>query len=501
MPSFTEVLHAVHDAWVEQARRGASNKPTRSPRRCASAPAAASAVQVDRLACTDERGDVRPVPRDRGHAARRTTTTASAVSAARRSSRSRRCSTRCWSASLEGNDEAAPPRRARSTRWRRAASTTTSAAASPATRWTARWLVPHFEKMLYDQAGFVRVYTHGAPTDAATRGTAASSSAPSATCCATCVSPAAGSRRPKTPTAKATKACSKPGHRAEIRASPPRRPRSTNDVMRVLRRRPTAATSRAATSSFRPLDADPTVPARIAAATETLFAARSNARPSTARRQGHHRDQRDVHRRARRGRRRVRPPDWIAAAAEIAEFLLANLRRADGRWLQRLAGRGRRAAPRGGRRRGVARRCVHPPRRGHRRAAVDRTRRAPPPNRLLDLFWDEPRAACSPSVATRRRWSPTRRKPSTAPPRRPTPSARSPWPVLAALTGEDLYDERAPRRSSTAFPIGEHPAGFSHATFRRPPARARAATEVVIPGRADVDCWSRRIDPRGAPSP
>ena len=48
-------------------------------------------------------------------------------------------------------------RRARRSRPRsptsaRAASTITSAAASPATRSTTRWLVPHFEKMLYDNA-------------------------------------------------------------------------------------------------------------------------------------------------------------------------------------------------------------------------------------------------------------------------------------------------------------------------------------------------------------
>ena len=42
--------------------------------------------------------------------------------------------------------------RRRSTRWRRAGCTTSSAAASTATRSTERWLVPHFEKMLYDNA-------------------------------------------------------------------------------------------------------------------------------------------------------------------------------------------------------------------------------------------------------------------------------------------------------------------------------------------------------------
>ena len=50
---------------------------------------------------------------------------------------------------------------ARSTRWPRAESTTRWAAASRATRWTRVWLVPHFEKMLYDNALLARAYLHG----------------------------------------------------------------------------------------------------------------------------------------------------------------------------------------------------------------------------------------------------------------------------------------------------------------------------------------------------
>ena len=44
--------------------------------------------------------------------------------------------------------------------WPRAASTTSSAAASTATRPTTSWLVPHFEKMLYDNALLARLYLH-----------------------------------------------------------------------------------------------------------------------------------------------------------------------------------------------------------------------------------------------------------------------------------------------------------------------------------------------------
>ena len=51
--------------------------------------------------------------------------------------------------------------RRRSTGWPAAGSTTSSAAASPATRSTPVWLVPHFEKMLYDNALLARAYLHG----------------------------------------------------------------------------------------------------------------------------------------------------------------------------------------------------------------------------------------------------------------------------------------------------------------------------------------------------
>ena len=39
-------------------------------------------------------------------------------------------------------------------------STTSSAAASPATASTREWVVPHFEKMLYDNALLLRAYAH-----------------------------------------------------------------------------------------------------------------------------------------------------------------------------------------------------------------------------------------------------------------------------------------------------------------------------------------------------
>ena len=74
-----------------------------------------------------------------------------------------------------------PPR---STRWRPVASTTTSAAGSPATRPTRVWLVPHFEKMLYDQALLVGAYLRGHLVTGTATATARSSRRRSTTCCA-----------------------------------------------------------------------------------------------------------------------------------------------------------------------------------------------------------------------------------------------------------------------------------------------------------------------------
>ena len=85
------------------------------------------------------------------------------------------------------------------------------------------WLVPHFEKMLYDQALLVRVYLHAylvfgeRPLEAGRRGDDRVRAARSA------ASTRAASSRPRMPTrptstATATRACSTRGRRAEVRA-------------------------------------------------------------------------------------------------------------------------------------------------------------------------------------------------------------------------------------------------------------------------------------------
>ena len=68
-----------------------------------------------------------------------------------RSLRAHRSSRRRWAPS------SAPARR-----WPAVASTTSWPAASPATASTTSWVVPHFEKMLYDNALLLRAYAHWA---------------------------------------------------------------------------------------------------------------------------------------------------------------------------------------------------------------------------------------------------------------------------------------------------------------------------------------------------
>ena len=92
-----------------------------------------------------------------------------------------------------------------------------------------RWLVPHFEKMLYDQALFVRLYAHAA---AATNspGGARSSPRPSSTWSAIYGSREVDSPRPRMPTppdrtATTTRDCSTRGRRPRSpRRSAPSRP-------------------------------------------------------------------------------------------------------------------------------------------------------------------------------------------------------------------------------------------------------------------------------------
>ena len=68
--------------------------------------------------------------------------------------------------------------------WPAAACTTRSAAAFTATPWTPHWLVPHFEKMLYDNAQLAALYLHAWLGDGRRRVPPRSPRRPSTTSCA-----------------------------------------------------------------------------------------------------------------------------------------------------------------------------------------------------------------------------------------------------------------------------------------------------------------------------
>ena len=195
------------------------------------------------------------------------------------------------------------------------------------------WLVPHFEKMLYDNALLVRLYPT-AGSSRASRATARCWPRPSATCSATSASPAAASRRRRTPTAKARRASSTSGPTAQV-------------ARRARRGRPTSAGTGTA---FRPggnFEHGTTIPNRmhargelarppeVEAARQRALRRPGHAGPARARRQGADRVERLRRRRAGRGRGRGRrAPTGSPPPSTTAEFLLAHLRRADGRWLR-----------------------------------------------------------------------------------------------------------------------------------------------------------------------
>ena len=152
MPSWRRCCGAVADAWDERARRD-----PRAGRRSGRAAGAAArvAAAVGGAAASGARSTTRC-------AALR----ASFDSVARRLGRraevpaARRCIEFLLAAAARDGAEARMALR-RCARWPAAASTTRSAAASRATRSTRRWTVPHFEKMLYDNALLARAYLHG----------------------------------------------------------------------------------------------------------------------------------------------------------------------------------------------------------------------------------------------------------------------------------------------------------------------------------------------------
>ena len=167
--------------------------------------------------------------------------------------------------------------RTRCARWPRAACTTRSAAASRATRSTPYWLVPHFEKMLYDNALLARAYLHGWQVTGeplfrrVVRGDARLGAARDARARGRLLSPRS------TPTPRAWRASSTSGRVEELREALGRARRRRGD--RLVRRHRRAATSRARTSPCA-APGEPERPRRLAA-TPVRGARRSASGPGS----------------------------------------------------------------------------------------------------------------------------------------------------------------------------------------------------------------------------
>ncbi|MEY2398647.1 MAG: uncharacterized protein QOJ00_1821, partial [Actinomycetota bacterium] len=159
MPSFAEVLHAVHDAWTDkradvleqadQVTRAVRERSTGGFRVKSTVSLAERDGPVDPFPATIEMLLANHDDRLGGFGGAPKFPQPSMLDA-------------LLVGALEGSDEA-----------RAAATRTLNAMAAGGihdhvgggfARYSVdgQWLVPHFEKMLYDQAGFVRVYTHGA---------------------------------------------------------------------------------------------------------------------------------------------------------------------------------------------------------------------------------------------------------------------------------------------------------------------------------------------------
>ena len=145
MPSWRQVLEAVADAWDRP--RGRDPRGRRP--RIAERPARRSAASAVGEPLTRRRS-----PR-RWPGSGRPTTRATAASAARRSSRPRPPSSCCCDAARRSR------RSRRSGRWPRGGIYDQVGGGFARYSVDARWLVPHFEKMLYDNALLARAYLHG----------------------------------------------------------------------------------------------------------------------------------------------------------------------------------------------------------------------------------------------------------------------------------------------------------------------------------------------------
>ena len=98
----------------------------------------------------------------------------------------------------------------------------------------AVWLVPHFEKMLYDNALLARAYLHGWQVIGEERWHARSAATRSTGRCARCTVPRAASTRRSTPTPRARRAASTSGTRTRLREALTEAGIAAEEVERIL---------------------------------------------------------------------------------------------------------------------------------------------------------------------------------------------------------------------------------------------------------------------------
>ncbi|MEY2470755.1 MAG: uncharacterized protein QOK28_84 [Actinomycetota bacterium] len=334
----------------------------------------------------------------------------------------------------------------------------------------AQWLVPHFEKMLYDQAGFVRVYHHGAQL---------TGDPWYARVVERTIEYVLRDLRLEGGGIASAEDADSEGEEGLFYTWSPEEIRDAlrddalaDAFMEFYGVRP-GGNFEGRNILFRPIDADPTVPANIAEASQRLFDLRATrVRPLRDDKVITEFNAMFVSALAEAGR--------AGDAVHIAEFLLANLRRDDNRWMrawqaeagaQHLAVAGDYAwlvdaFTRLSEATGEARWITEA------RAAADA---------MLDLFWDQDGGG----LFTVGRDAPA----LVANPKETfdgaTPSANAVGALalvrLGALTGDERYTDHA-RTIVAGLPIGDHPAGFSHAAYVAH-LLAVGVTEVVIPGR------------------
>ena len=340
----------------------------------------------------------------------------------------------------------------------------------------AQWLVPHFEKMLYDQAGFVRVYTHGAQLTGDPWYHRVVES--------TIDYVLRDLRLDDGGLASAEDADSE-GEEGLFYTWQPEEIRAVlhddalaDQYMAFYGVAP-GGNFEGRNILFRPIDADPTVPPQVEDAALRLFAARAERiRPLRDDKVITETNAMFIAALAEAGAAFGRH-DWVTAAVDVADFLLTHLRAQNGRWMrawqaeagaQHLAVAGDYAwlvdaCTRLGEATGVARWT------NVARATADE---------LLDLFWDETNGG----LFTVGRDAPA----LVANPKETfdgaTPSANAVAALalarLGALTGVERYTEHA-RLIVAGLPIGDHPTGFSHAAYVAH-LLSTGITEVVIPG-------------------